>query len=87
MKTTPDNLETRFDSGEDVLDYFETENLLTIERLAQMATLLNLSALAREAEINLNTLQTKLRRRTPLSGEETRKLTSVLRRYMLVQQV
>lgn len=46
-----------FDDGEEVLDYFETGTVLTIHRLAQLSTILNLSALAREAGFNVQTLQ------------------------------
>lgn len=68
-KTNKDNLEDRFDSDESVLDYFETGVVLNIERLADLSVILNLSALAREAGINIQTLQAKIRRMTPLSGD------------------
>ena len=83
-KTNKDNLEERFDSGEDVLDYFEDQVVLSIKRLGQLAPILNLSALAREADINVQTLQAKIRRQTPLSGEETKRLVNVLKRHHLV---
>lgn len=82
-KTNKDNLENRFDSNESVLDYFETGLVLSIERLADLSVILNLSALAREAGINVQTLQAKIRRRTPLSGDETARLTGVLKKHHL----
>lgn len=82
-KTNYHNLEERFDSGEDVLDYFDTTVTLNTQRLAQLSAILNLSALAREAGINIQTLQAKIRRQTPLSGTETQALVSVLKRYHL----
>ena len=83
-ETNRDNLEERFDSGEAVLDYFETGVVLTINRLAELAPILNLSALAREAGINVQTLQAKIRRKTPLSGTETARLVGALKKYHLV---
>jgi hypothetical protein len=83
-ETNKDNLEERFDSGEAVLDYFETGVVLTISRLAELAPILNLSALAREAGINVQTLQAKIRRKTPLSGTETTRLVGALKKYHLV---
>ncbi|MCA1755682.1 MAG: hypothetical protein LC641_13505 [Spirochaeta sp.] len=81
--TNRENLEQRFDDGENVLDYFETNIVLSIDRLADLATLLNLSALARETNLNVQTLQTKIRRRTPLTGDETRRIIEALKRYHL----
>ncbi len=82
-KTNQNNFEERFETGEEVLDYFETETVLTIHRLAELSAILNLSALAREAGINVQTLQAKIRRRTPLSGSETRSIVKVLKRHHL----
>lgn len=82
-RTNRKNLERRFDAGDDVLDYFETEVVLTIQRLAELAPILNLSALAREAGINVQTLQAKIRRQTPLSGTETKRLVSALKKHHL----
>ena len=82
-KTKQDNFEERFEAGEKVLDYFETGTVLTIHRLAELSAILNLSALAREAGINIQTLQAKIRRKTPLSGEETRSIVNVLKRHHL----
>jgi hypothetical protein len=82
-ETNKENLEERFDSGEDVLDYFETGVVLSIHRLAELAPILNLSALAREAGINVQTLQAKIRRRTPLSGGETDQIVQALRKHHL----
>lgn len=82
-KTTRDNLEDRFDAGEDVLDYFQTGAVLNIHRLKEISAVLNLSALAREAGINLHTLQAKIRRETPLSGAETSALIAALKRFHL----
>ena len=82
--TNSENLEQRFDAGESVLDYFETDVMLTIDRLADLATILNMSALSREAGMNIQTLQAKIRRRTPLSGSETRQLVHALKRHHLV---
>lgn len=81
--TNQNNLEERFDAGEDVLDYFDTSVVLNIQRLAELSEILNLSAMAREAGINVQTLQAKIRRKTPLSGSETRALVAVLKRYHL----
>lgn len=81
--TNRENLERRFEEGEDVLDYFETDVVLTIQRLAELAPILNLSALAREAGINVQTLQAKLRRRTALTGAETMRLVRALRKHHL----
>jgi methyl coenzyme M reductase subunit C-like uncharacterized protein (methanogenesis marker protein 7) len=82
--TDRDNLEARFEAGESVLDYFDTNVVMTIERLADLSTILNLSALAREADISVQTLQAKIRRRTPLTGTETARIVEVLRRHHLV---
>ncbi len=82
-ETNRDNLEKRFDAGDSVLDYFDTDVILTIDRLAQFAPILNLSAVAREAGINVQTLQAKIRRKTPLTGEETRHIVDVLKRHHL----
>lgn len=81
--TNRDNLEERFDDGEDVLGYFETESVLNIHRLKELSAIVNLSALAREAGINVHTLQTKIKRNTPLSGKETTALIKALKRYHL----
>ena len=82
-ETNGENLEERFEHGEEVLDYFDTEVVLTIDRLADLSSLLNLSALSREADINVQTLQAKIRRRTPLSAEETRRIVDALKRHHL----
>ena len=82
-KTNKDNLETRFDADEGVLDYFETGVILNIRRLADLAAILNLSALAREAGMNVQTLQAKIRRQTPLTGDETARLVAALKKYHL----
>jgi hypothetical protein len=82
-KTNRKNLEQRFDRGEDVLDYFETDVALSIQRLAELAPILNLSALAREAGINVQTLQAKIRRQSPLSGAETACLIKALKKHHL----
>ena len=82
-KTNQENLEERFEAGVEILDYFETGTVLTIHRLAELSAILNLSALAREAGINVQTLQAKIRRKTPLSGAETRNLVGVLKRHNL----
>jgi len=70
-ETNKDNLEKRFEAGELVLDYFDTDVILTIDRLAKLAPILNVSAIAREARINVQTLQAKIRRRTPSRKEST----------------
>lgn len=81
--TFEENLEERFEAGESVLDYFETDVVLSIERLADLSSILNLSALAREAGINVQTLQAKIRRRTPLTGDETRRIIDTFKRHHL----
>jgi len=81
--TNSENLEARFDAGEDVLDYFETGVVISTRRLAELAPILNLSALAREAGLNVQTLQAKIRRQTPLTANETAKLVAALKRYKL----
>ena len=82
-KTNRENLEKRFAAGEEVLDYFETGVVLNIRRLADLAPILNLSALAREAGINIQTLQAKIRRQSSLSGAETARLVDALKKYHL----
>ena len=82
--TNSENLEQRFDAGESVLDYFDTEVVLIVGRLADLAKILNMSALSREAGINVQTLQAKIRRRTPLTGSETRQIVGALKRHHLV---
>lgn len=82
-ETNKENLEERFEAGESVLDYFDTDVVLTIDRLAELASILNLSALAREAGINVQTLQAKIRRRAPLTGDETRRIINVFKRHHL----
>ena len=79
-ETNSKNLEDRFEAGDSVLDYFQTDIVLSIERLAELAPILNLSAVAREAGMNIQTLQSKIKRRTALSGDETRRIVAVLRR-------
>ena len=81
--TNRENLEDRFDANESILDYFETDVTLTVHRLAYLASILNLSAVAREAGMNVQTHQAKVRRRTPLTGEETRRIVEVLKRHRL----
>lgn len=81
--TNRQNLEQRFNAGEEVLDYFETDVILSIERLADLSAILNLSAVARESGIKVQTLQAKIRRRTPLTGEETARITAALKRHHL----
>lgn len=78
-----ENLEERFEAGASVLDYFETDVVLTADRVADLASILNLSAVAREAGIKVQALQSKIRRRTPLTGEETRRIVRVLKRHRL----
>jgi hypothetical protein len=82
-ETDKDNLERRFDAGESVLEYFETDVVLNTDRLADLSAILNLSAVAREAGINVQTLQAKIRRRSPLSADETRRIVAVLKRHHL----
>ena len=82
-KTNRNNLESRFDQGDDVLDYFETGTVLNIHRLREISAVLNLSALAREAGINPHTLQAKMRRESPLSATETAALSATLKRFHL----
>ena len=82
-RTDRQNLEDRFDAGDDVLDYFETGAVLNIHRLKEISAVLNLSALAREAGINLHTLQAKIRRETALSASETSALVAELKRFHL----
>lgn len=82
-KTDHENLEDRFDTGEDVLDHFETDVIVTTRRLKELSPILNLSALAREAGVNIQTLQAKIRHDTPLSGEETARIVAALKRFHL----
>ncbi len=82
-KTNRENLEARFDAGDDVLDYFETGVTLNIHRLKEISAVLKLSALAREAGINPHTLQAKIRRQTPLTAMETAALVIALKRFRL----
>lgn len=82
-ETNKNNLEDRFEAGETVLDYFDTDVILTVDRLADLASILNLSAVAREAGIQVQTLQAKIRRRTRLSADETRRIVNVLKRHHL----
>lgn len=84
MKTTNhNNLEQRFEDDQSVIDYFDTQMVLSINRLADLSGILNLSAIAREAGINIQTLQAKIRRRTPLTGTETKAILQVLRKHHL----
>jgi len=82
-ETNSKNLEERFDAGEDVLDYFETETIVTTAKLAALSSIFNLSAIAREAGINVQTLQAKVKRGTPLSGDETKRIVAVLKSHRL----
>ena len=82
-KTNPSNLEERFEAGEEVLDAFEVGVVLNINRLADLSEILNISALAREAGIPVQTLQAKIRRRSPLTGAETKALVNALKRHHL----
>ncbi|HIG27117.1 MAG TPA: hypothetical protein EYQ50_04735 [Verrucomicrobiales bacterium] len=83
MKTNSANLEHKFDNGDDVLDFFETEVILNIERLSQLSEIINISALARKAGLKVQTLQGKIRRKTPLSGSEIKALIAALKQYNL----
>ena len=51
------------------------------DRLATLAPLLNISALAREAKISVQTLASKLKRGTALNHEETTRVAEVLQSY------
>ena len=82
-KTNKDNLEERFEADASVLDYFETDVVLNINRLADLSSILNLSALAREAGINVQTLQAKIRRKTPLTGDEISRIVAALKKHHL----
>ena len=66
-----------------MLDYFDTEVVVTIDRLADLSLLLNVSALSREADINVHTLQAKITRRKPLLAEETRRIVDAFKRHHL----
>jgi len=81
--TNRKNLEARFDQGDDVLDYFDTGVVLNIRRLKELSAILKIATLAREANLNMHTLQAKIRRETPLSGAETAALTAALKRFHL----
>ena len=82
-ETSRESLEQRFEAGKLVLAYFEADVILTIDRLAKLASILNLSAVAREAGINIQTLQAKIRRRTSLTGDETLRIVKVLKQSHL----
>ena len=82
-ETNRDNLEERFESGATVLDYFETDVILPVNRLADLSSILNLSAVAEEAGIDLQTLQNKIKHLTPLTGDETRRIVRVLKHHHL----
>ena len=82
-KTNKDNLEERFEADESILDYFETGVVLNINRLAELSSILNLSALAREAGINVQTSQAKIRRKTPLTGDEISRIVAALKKHHL----
>jgi len=82
-KTNKTNLEKRFKGGDDILDHFETDIVINTERLVKLAPILNISALAREAGIKVQTLQAKMRRNTPLSGGETTRLVKALKKFHL----
>lgn len=82
-ETNREIIEERMNDGESVLDFFHTDTVLTIDRLADRSSILNLSAVAFEAVNNVQTLQAKTRQRTPLTGEKTRRIVGVLRRRHL----
>lgn len=82
-ETNAENLEERFDAGKDVLDYFDTDTIITTRKLTELSQILNLSAISREAGINVQTLQAKIRRNTALTGEETKRIVAVLKKYRL----
>ena len=63
MKTNSKNLKDKFNNGDDVLDYFETDVILNIERLSQLSKIINISALARTVGLKVQTLQGKIRRK------------------------
>jgi predicted RNase H-like HicB family nuclease len=50
----------------------------TLERLASLAPILNLSAIARVCSIPVQTIASKIKRGTPLSEKENEALSSVL---------
>ena len=51
---------------------------VSLERLGELEDVLNLSALARAAKLPQTTLSTKLKRGTPLTAAEGKRLTAVL---------
>ena len=51
------------------------------DRLASLAPVLNLSAIAREAKMSVQTLSSKLKRGTPLNDDETARVAGVLQSY------
>ncbi len=53
----------------------------TLDRLSAMAPVLNLSAIAREARISVQTLASKLKRGTPLNNDERETVAKVLESY------
>ncbi len=53
----------------------------TLERLLSLAPLLNLSALARESNISVQTLTSKIKRGTPLNNTERKTVAKVLENY------
>jgi len=50
----------------------------TLERLASLAPILNMSAIARVCSIPVQTISTKIKRGTPLSAKEQEALSTVL---------
>lgn len=53
----------------------------SLERLATLSEVLNLSAVARAAGIHVQTLATKLKRGTPLSADEAERVGQVLQSH------
>ena len=51
------------------------------DRLTALAPLLNISALAREAKMSVQTLASKLKRGTPLNEDEAARVVGVLQSY------
>jgi hypothetical protein len=86
-ETSRHNLEERFEAGESVIDYYETDVIITPDRLADLASILNRSAVPREAGMKVQTLRSKIRRRTPLTGEKTRRIVWVLKRHRDAQNL
>lgn len=81
-------LGTTFEILKEEYNDFETPmplptSLLTTEKLKEMKTLFSLAELAKESNLNINTLKSKLKHNRPLHSSESKRMQEVLKKHGL----